>query len=114
MPLYRVLRSLAKGRERIPRNSISLLRRLDPEAIQVLLAKGSIARVAPPPLTELPGWERRARRLRVRGIVDAEQFLEADDAQLAEALRQDQLAVTRLREEVIRWLQPDGASGCCG
>jgi hypothetical protein len=114
MPLYRVLRSLSRKDQVIPRDSIGSLTWLSEESATKLLAVGSIARVSSPPLTELPDWDGRTRRLAVRGIFDAEQFLLADDGDLAEWTGHSVDTVRLWKEEVIRWLQPDEMKrGCC-
>lgn len=81
--------------------------------LQALVDKGAIARVAPPPLTVLPGWKVRGRKAQVHGIEDAEQFLEASDADLAEWMGTKEEMVRRWKSELSDVLKaPRGK--CCG
>ena len=113
MTLYRTLRSLNHGGKRIERDRVLSLN-WDQPRLDKLLELGLIARVSPPPLTELPGWKPRAKKLAAHDILDAEQFIETDDALLANYLRNRSGTITRLKLEVTRWLQPDQDKGCCG
>jgi hypothetical protein len=113
MALYRALRSLTRGNGTIARDGIDRLAGLAEESVAKLEELGYVARVSPPPLAELPGWEARARLLLPPGIMDAGQFLECDGDRLAGYLGEDGETVRRLKEEIIRWLQPDREEGCC-
>lgn len=113
MALYRTLRSLNHHGKRIERDRVLILT-WPPETIDKLIEVGSLARVSPPPLTELPGWKTRAGKLVSHDILDAGQFLEAEEAKLARALRNRPETIRRLKAEVIRWLQPEREEGCCG
>ncbi len=111
--LYRTLRSLNHAGVRIPRDSV--ISPTWPQAtLDRLLEVGVIARVAAPPLTEIPNWKTRAKKLARHDVTDAEQFLEADDALLARWLGVKPATVERLKTEVSRWLQPEKDEGCCG
>ena len=113
MALYRIMRSLHHGGNRIERNTVQSLH-WDRARLDKLLELGLIARVSPPPLTELPAWKARAGKLATHDILDAEQFLETDDALLAKYLRVRPDTVKRLKIDVTRWLQPEQTKGCCG
>lgn len=65
-----------------------------------LVRCGAVSRVAPPPLRILPGWKTRAERLQKHGIIDAVQFLEADNALLQDIL-------VRRREATIKTYKND-------
>ena len=113
MALYRTLRSLNHDGTRVLRDQVLTLT-WPQETIDKLIEVGVLAHVSPPPLTELPGWGARAKKLTAQDITDADQFLEADDSSLAKALRVKPVTVKRLKQEVTRWLQPDQDEGCCG
>ena len=97
MPLYRALHRLSGVAER---GGLTALAHLTAEQIAKLERAGAVARVAPPPLAELPGWKARAAKFAKVGIVDAEQLLEADAAQVARALRVKAETAARYQQEV--------------
>lgn len=112
--LYRTLRSLNHDGKRILRDRI-ISPTWPASTIDKLLEIGVLARVSTPPLTEIPGWETRAKKLVAHDILNAEQFLEADDVLLAKWLKNKPVTVKRLKTEVNRWLQPEkDKDGCCG
>jgi hypothetical protein len=113
MALYRTLRSLNHNGNRIERDRVLTLTWAQ-ETIDRLVEVGALARISPPPLSELPGWKTRAGKLASHDILDAGQFLEAEEAMLTKALRCRIDTVQRLKEEVARWLQPEKEEGCCG
>ena len=103
--MYRVLHRLDVGKGRIlwP-GSHSRLEWLDEVGLARLETKGAISRVHAPPLEVLPGWADRALVLANIGIADAEQFLEANDSAIMEALEEDGDGVRVLRDELLGWL----------
>ena len=112
MALYRLLTNLALGEKRvIPKGSIRRLG-MDQDTIANLEERGAVARINAPPLVEIPGWDKRAEKLLPNGIVDAEQFIEHDDAKLAKLLGIKEPVIVGLKKELLQWLQP-AASGCC-
>jgi len=118
MATYRVLPghtlSLKHG-EVAPAGSLVRLPWLerDPAGLQALIDKGAVARVAPPPLAVLPGWKIRSGKAKGLGIEDAEQFLEADDADLARSLGARVETVQKWKRELSDFLKaPPGK--CCG
>jgi hypothetical protein len=115
MSLYRTLRSLTGKGGRIPANEILILD-WDEARLNKLLELRIIAHVSPPPLSELPGWAARARRLaRNCSIQDAEQFLEADNQILRKCLgKREGAEVENLKQEVLKWLQPAKRRKDCG
>lgn len=79
--MYHVLESLRylNSGERILAGTVSSLKGLSPKAIELLLAKGRIAKVQAPPLAILPGFEERAVEYAERGIEDIHDLTEAED-----------------------------------
>ena len=118
MATYRVLpgHTLAlKHGETAPEGSIVRLPWLekDPAGIQALMDKGAIARVSPPPLGVLPGWKIRSQKAQRFGIEDAEQFLEAGDADLARWMGAKEETIRKWKKELTGFLiAPRGK--CCG
>lgn len=75
--------------------------------VPALLAVGALKRIEGPPLTELPGWTRRAELLARADIEMADQFLEADDELIRRVVGyRSTRAVAGWKEEVRRWLMP--------
>ncbi len=74
------------------------------KTIEILEQRGAIARIAPPPLIELPGWKTRAAKLEKVNILDAEQFLEAEEGLLIDAMKARTSLIRGWKEEVTQWL----------
>lgn len=106
MAMYRILGRLdvGKGRVLYP-GSFSRLEWLEEKGLARLERKGSISRVQPPPLAVLPGWAARSRKIEeVLGVKDAEQFLEADDQKIAEAMEITEDTVVDWKSDIMSWL----------
>lgn len=73
MALFRVLKRLDTGH--VPGDIVEggLFKRAD-----LLVGANALARVKGPPLTELPGWQARAEKLRRVGIETVEDLLDMD------------------------------------
>ncbi len=104
MALYRVLKPLSRNEKRIEAGQITALAWLKPEQAAVLVERRAVSRLATPPLVELPGWERRGKRLDRLGIVTAEDFLEADDEDMALEMRARVNTVAKWKREIHSWL----------
>lgn len=103
--LYRVLKRLSLGGDKaVEKGEFTSLEWLDERGVSRLMAAGAVSEVAPPPLSELPGWKGRAERLAAIDIGDAVEFLEAEPDVLAPKLRVKPATVTRWQREVKRWL----------
>lgn len=101
MPIYRVLKPLSKGFDKvIPKGTVLNINWLDADGLARLEGVGAIARVAMPPLEKLPAWSLRAKRLEKAGITGGEQFLEMDDKELAERLQADPRTIAKWKEEL--------------
>lgn len=100
--LYRVHSTLHRGGGKyIPRGTISDLAELRPESIAAHLRYGQISEVQAPPLRELPQpWKERALLVLSAGIVRVDQFIEADDDQLAQLLGVKGATVKRYKREL--------------
>jgi hypothetical protein len=98
MPYYRSLRNLDNG---IRKGEVFAGTRLKTRALAALEELEIIARIAAPPLSVLPGWKERADSL---NGMDAEQFLDTADVELAQLLSIEPAAVTDLKRQVIGWL----------
>jgi len=98
MALYRVITGVARGEKVIPPRTILKEGDLAPKTVTILLRKGVIAEVSPPPLQVLPGWKLRGSKLIKIGIVDAVQLVEGDATVVAKALHMT-------REGVVKWQQ---------
>ena len=111
MGLYRVLRKLSKGRQEYQPGDLVVLNWLDETGIGRLVGVGAVARIAAPPLRELPGWTLRAEKLAAIGIEDAEQMIEADAAMVAAACEAQEKTVRWWQEELRGWLTVPKAEG---
>ena len=51
--------------------------------IEALLANNIIVQASTPPLSELPGWEKRAEKLETVGIITIQNLLDTEPAEIA-------------------------------
>ena len=102
--LYRILSNLSVGKGILREGSISRLGGIKAENLALLLARGAIAPVAPPPLAILPGWQHRAVRLAEIGIADALGVLEGDVGCIAAHLGVSEDLVRRWQTSLEQWL----------
>lgn len=103
MSLYRVLRPLQKGNQKIMAGDFILGDTFAPDALEKLTGTGAIAMLYAPPLSELPDFD-GADQLATIGIVQADQFLEADVDNIAPRLSVDKSIIRQWRVEVANWL----------
>lgn len=101
MAYYRILKRVSKGG---PVGSLCQFAWLNDEQRARLVELGVISRLAAPPLSELPGLSRRAKKLAELGIDTADQFLECDVKEVAEEFRVKPATVERWKDEVMTWL----------
>lgn len=113
MPYYRALTDLHFGSQ-IVRKGTVLQRAFKESTLQTLITNGAIAPIHTPPLAALPDWATRAAKLVKLDITTAEQFLEADDAAVAKALKVAKPIVQQYKQEIIAlWLTVDGKRKDC-
>lgn len=103
--LFRVLRTLSLGEDKVLKpGEFTRLEWLTGEQVVRLMAVGAVSEVAPPPLSELPGWQGRSERLASAGIHNAVEFLEADPKNIAALMKIRPATVARWQAEVRKWL----------
>ncbi len=104
MSLYRVLEPLSK-RETVYRpGQVLRLEWLKPEQVEILVQKGAVSRLQPPPLHVLPGWKLRAAKLQKQGVTNVEQFLEMDSEELAGRMEVQPKTIEGWKAEAWTWL----------
>ena len=101
--LCRVIKPLRMGNRIVPSGKVECLG-LDTSVLKKLVDKGAIVSVSAPPLSEIPLWEKRASLLIKVGILDADQFLEADNGRLAGYLDVESGTIEAWKKELLRWL----------
>jgi hypothetical protein len=110
--LYRALTNLGKKERVIPAGSL-----IDPsefaiEALDALLRKGKIAPVASPPLSVLPNWKTRAKKLEASGISTIEQLLECGDIEkLAKEMKTSKVIIQSWIAEARKKLEAPARAG---
>lgn len=105
--IYRVLKLLSTGHE--PGQLVDG-ERFKPNVLAALLRVQAVSEVRGPPLTQLPGWLRRAERLEAVGIETVTDFLKADPDRLKRIFGHKKLStITRWRNEARRWITVDKA-----
>ena len=105
MVMYRLMKNLIFGERIVPRGSIKRLG-LDDEAIAILLERGAIALISSPPISEIPLWGKRAKKLEGAGILLVEHLLETNEAKIAEHMGATKEMVQAWKKELASWLQP--------
>ena len=102
MAIYRVLKPLSTGHQPgdlVDGNSF--------KSLDVLVAVKALAPVSTPPLSELPGWIKRAERLNAVGIITVQDLLDTKSSAIAEIFGYKSTAgIDRWKEEVREWLMP--------
>lgn len=104
MAIYRVITHtpLATGQKY---GDIIMDGQFKPKSISGLLANNKIAPVATPPLSELPGWGKRAEKLAGIDIKTAADFLDADTEKIrAQFNLKGAYTIEKWKEEVRSYL----------
>lgn len=105
--LYRVHDDLENDVGRVVRSgTVDSLKWLTPKSIGLLLEKGVISEVRAPPLSVLPGWERRATALEACGIETVGDLLEADLAEVSDELEVSEEALQGAVREARGLIEP--------
>jgi hypothetical protein len=109
MPMYRIHTPISQKDRMLYPGTITRLSYSE-EKIAALVLVGAISPVHGPPLSILPGWSTRAKQLEPIGIITAEQFLDADEKELAKALALKVDTIRKYKQELeTAWLTaPDG------
>lgn len=101
-----------KGTRVAKRGDVQELAWMNDDAKAILEAQGAISRVSGPPLSALPGWKTRSKKLVPLGIETVEQLLGVRDEILAEHLNRKPSTITRWKLEAKDWLlSPAPSSG---
>lgn len=114
MAMYHVVKPLS-GRGRINQGELTRLEWLTPDKVDILVRIGAVARVKPPLLADLPGWEGRAAGLAGMGIINGEQFVEAacdGFAALVAGMGADEVEVRQWHGELIALMSKNKKRGC--
>jgi hypothetical protein len=103
MRIYRILTNLRYRKRTIPPGQLEALE-LTVEQEAALKRAGAVGDVEAPPLGIVPGFERRAARLKRAGVEDGLQLLEADAAELAKEAKVTRNTILKWQEEVRKFL----------
>lgn len=109
--MYRALYDLSTRHGVVNRNTLFASGYLGDDVERQLLALGKIAIVSAPPLAVCPGFESIARRLENHGIINADEFLERDNMELARLLRRNTDGVQALKSRLIEALSAPHNNG---
>lgn len=101
---YRILERLSYGGGIVERGAFHSLERCKPSALDALQKGGSISRVSAPPLAQLPGWTRRAKKLSDLGVETVTQLLATERDAIAEAMEVKPDTVRRWQDEALGWM----------
>ena len=108
MTYYRNLSLPLDTNPPIPNGAVFPESLLSPRAIVILETKGKIAPVSTPPLSAIPGWTARAKKLEGKKIAKPEQFLEAPSDEMATLFSVTSRTVERWKLELLGWIEsPD-------
>jgi hypothetical protein len=72
-----------------------------------MLSTGTLVRVSTPPLSELPGWEERAKLLAKAGVITVQEFIEADRQKLARVAKKTATTIRRWQAEARKAIEPE-------
>jgi len=100
--IYRVLARLSAGSRLggyIEAGSMVSDNDLTPRVIAILVDRGALSPVAPPPLGVLPGWKLRAKRFEEAGY-DAISILESDSATVAQETGYAERSIEKWKNEL--------------
>lgn len=102
--LYRVLRPLSTGHEPGQLVDGERFKKLD-----ALIEVNALAPVSFPPLSELPGWKTRAKKLAAENVVTVQDFLDAEEGTLKRIFgHKTTRVISKWKKEVKDWLVVDG------
>ena len=104
--LYRILHDLGPFRDGsvLIAGSTDELLRSSTNAIGILLDKGIIAIAYTPPLEIIPGWEKRALKLKEAGIETVGDLVTANIAEVAEKLNVPAEGIEEAADEAKGWI----------
>jgi hypothetical protein len=109
--MYRALKNLSKGGQTVPKGDVFCDGFIDPKALEVLIARGSVGIVSAPPLEVLPGWKGRASKLAKKGIVTVDDLVKAETEAIGEALRIKADVAEKLKAEALNFLKAPEPQG---
>ena len=105
MVIYRILRTLdAGGRGQLHPPGPTALEWLNEEQKKKLVEVGAVSELHAPPLGELPGWKTRAKALKKVGISTVNEFMLADETELAKALKKRGPTIAKWKADIARLL----------
>jgi hypothetical protein len=104
MKLYRVLKPLSVGEKIFPAGAVVELASLSDYAKIVLVKRGAIREITPPPLATVPGWKVRAEKLQKIGIVTPYDLCDAEKSDVARHMRVTTDTVQKWQLDAIRAL----------
>lgn len=103
--LYRVLKPLSTGQDR---GALVAGEVFKPGILAALLKVKALKEAQGPPLSELPGWSRRAERLAEIGVLNVADLLRADPERIQGLFRHKRASTaTGWQTEATRWLKID-------
>ncbi len=105
--LYLVLQDLGPFRDGtvIPEGTMSELKKVSGNALEILLDRDVITEVQTPPLEILPGWEERAVQLKEVGIETIGDLVTADIENVAEELNVPAEGIQEAADEARDWME---------
>jgi hypothetical protein len=104
MGLYRILTPLSYHGQIIPAGKVYPLDFAKDKAL-ILQQVGAIAPVYAPPLSVLPGWDKRAAALAPHNIITIDQFWETPDQTLASLLSESCDTIKTFKTDALSWLE---------
>jgi len=70
----------------------------------ILVQRGALAPVHTPPLSELPGWATRSRKLETIGIITVSDFLDSDDLNISQLFKYKVTTIQKWKREARDWI----------
>lgn len=83
---------------------------LSARVLRIMLETGTLIRVSTPPLSELPGWERRSDVLARAGVSTVEELIQAQPEEIAAKVKKSARTIRRWQEESAKFIKSNSQS----
>ena len=109
--MYRALANLGIGNKIIRKGDIFPSSRLRPENLIILESQNKVAPANLPPVAVLPRLKSKRAALAKQQVITAGDFLEADNAALAAAMRINEAEIRQIKAELYAQFNPPKPTG---
>ena len=111
MTLYRALANLELKHEIIAQGSLFPGSLIAEQNLEILEARGKVSKVAAPPIGIMPGWKKRAEKLKTHHVEMVDELLDLDTAELAKIFKVKPETAAGWKAELRAYLEAPQRSG---